>query len=95
MLVGRRLAERWGGWTRRPGRVAVGYLIVVVVAFALLPHYNEVPATFPATVLYEFRTASFLTQLTLWTVLAVLLAEFAGRLARSAEPDRELVAVGG
>ena len=83
VLVGRRLAERWGSW--RAGLAAVvGYLVVIVVAFALLPHYNEVPGTFPATVLYEFRTASFLTQLTLWTVLAVLLAESAGRLSRSA-----------
>ncbi len=94
VLVGRRLAERWGSWPAGLA-VAVGYLIVVVVAFALLPHYNEVPATFPATVLYQFRTASFLTQLTLWTVLAVLLAEFVGRLTRSAKPDRDLVSVGG
>ena len=30
---------------------------------ALLPNYNEVPSTFPATVLYEFRTASFVSAL--------------------------------
>ncbi|MET0694752.1 MAG: CbtA family protein, partial [Propionibacteriaceae bacterium] len=48
------------------------------------PSYNEVPDTFSATVLFEFRRASFLTQLTLWTVLGVILADLAFRLtARS------------
>ena len=61
----------------------------MLIVMALMPHYNEVPDTFPATVLYEFRQASFLTQLTLWAVLGVMLAEFVGRLsARSAADAR-------
>lgn len=93
VLVGRRLAERWGGWYAGLA-VAAGYVVVVAVAFALLPHYNEVLGSFPASVLYEFRIASFLTQLALWTVLALVLAESVGRLARTAERERELVPVG-
>ncbi len=91
--VGRRLAARLGGWHAALVVVA-GYLVVVGLAFALLPHYNEVPETFPATLLYQFRTASFLTQLTMWTVLGVLLAEFVGRLSGTARREREPVAVG-
>ena len=94
VLTGRRLAQRWGGWYATLA-AAAGYLLVVVVAFALLPHYDEVPGTFPASVLYEFRVAGFLTQFVLWAVLGVLLAEFVGRLTRTAEPERETVAVGG
>ena len=94
VLTGRRLAQRWGGWHATVAATA-GYLLVVVVAFALLPHYDEVPATFPASLLYEFRVAGFLTQLVLWAVLGVLLAEFVGRLTRTVEPEPEAVAVGG
>ena len=95
VLVGRRLAERLGGWHAALVAIA-GYAVVMVVAMALLPHYNEVPSDFPATVLYEFRRASFLTQFTLWTVLGVVLAEFVGRLARR-QPSvaRELADVRG
>ena len=54
VLVGRRLAVRWGAWYA--GLAAVGgYLLIMLIAAALLPAYNEVPADFPASVLYEFR----------------------------------------
>jgi hypothetical protein len=81
VLVGRRTAARWGAWYA--GLAAVGgYLVIMLISAGLLPGYNEVPADFPASVLYEFRTASFVTQLTLWAVLGVVLAELVHRLAR-------------
>jgi predicted cobalt transporter CbtA len=46
-----------------------------------------VPAGYPATLLYNFRIASFATQLTLWGVLGVVLAELGHRLVRSREPE--------
>ena len=67
----------------------------MLVVMALLPHYNEVPDTFPATVLYDFRRASFLTQFTLWAVLGVVLAELVGRLSGRTSPERELADVRG
>ena len=83
VLVGRRLAARWGGWYA--GLAAIGgYLLVCLAAIALLPNINEVPDDFPATVLYSFRTASFVTQLALWAVLGVGLAELVHRLVRHA-----------
>ncbi len=95
VLVGRRLSARVGGW--HAALIAGGaYVVVMLVVMALLPHYNEVPDSFPASVLYDFRKASFLTQLTLWTVLGIALAELVGRLSRAATaPDRELADVRG
>ncbi len=79
VLVGRRLAGRMSGWHAALAAGA-GYVLVVVVALALLPTYHEVPDTFPATVLYEFRTASFMIALTMWAVLGLVLAELVGRV---------------
>lgn len=81
VLVGRRLAARLGGWHAALASIA-GYVVVMLILMAVLPHYDEVPDTFPATILYEFRKASFLTQFTLWAVLGVTLAELVGRLSR-------------
>ena len=79
VLVGRHLAARWGAWYAGLAACA-GYVGVTAVAAGLLPHYDEVPADFPASVLSSFRRASFLTQLSLWTVLGVTLAELGHRL---------------
>jgi hypothetical protein len=79
VIVARKLAARWGGWYAALATIG-GYLLLTLVAVAALPSYNEVPADFPATVLYEFRAASFVIQLTLWTVIGVGLAEVLHRL---------------
>ena len=92
VLVGRRLASRWGGWYASLA-AAAGYAVVLLVAAALVPGYDEVPADFPASVLYGFRRASFLTQLTLWGVLGLALAELTARLAGRHRADRVPVEV--
>ncbi len=80
VLVGRRLAQRWSGWHAALAAGA-GYLVVVVVALALLPNVQRsARPRFPATVLYEFRTASFMITLTMWAVLGLVLAELVGRV---------------
>ena len=81
ILVGRRLAGRWDPWYATLSVIA-GYLLVTLTAVALLPSYSEVPADFPATVLYEFRAASLITQLTLWATLGIALGELLHRLQR-------------
>jgi predicted cobalt transporter CbtA len=85
VLVGRRLAARVGAWWAALAAIA-GYLLVTLGAVALLPRYDEVPADFPASVLYSFRTGSFVTSLALWAVLGVVLAELAHRVVRAARP---------
>ena len=79
VLVGRELAERWGAWYATLSAIA-GYLLVTLTAMALLPSYSEVPPDYPATLLYEFRAASLLTQLALWAILGVALGELLYRL---------------
>jgi predicted cobalt transporter CbtA len=91
VLVGRKLADRWGGWYATLAAIT-GYLAVTITAIALLPTYDEVPAEFPATVLYQFRVASLITQLALWATLGVVLGELLHRLQRRSnlevvEPD--------
>ena len=85
VLVSRRFADRIGSWWAALIGIA-GYLLVCLSAIALLPSYNEVPDDFPATVLYSFRMASFVTQLALWAVLGVVLAELVHRLVRRIAP---------
>ncbi|MGH6960691.1 MAG: CbtA family protein [Dongiaceae bacterium] len=52
--------------------LAVGtaaFLVTVVAAYLILPTINEVPGSFPATLLWQFRFASLGTQATLWLLL--------------------------
>jgi predicted cobalt transporter CbtA len=85
VVVGCRLAARWSTWYATLSAI-VGYLLVTLTAIALLPSYSEVPADFPATVLYEFRVASLITQLALWATLGVTLGELLYRLQRRTAP---------
>jgi hypothetical protein len=50
------------------------YGVVVVAAGLSLPAVDEVPASYPADVLWDFRTASIVVQAALWTTLGVLFA---------------------
>ncbi|MEH3033195.1 MAG: CbtA family protein [Aeromicrobium erythreum] len=62
--------------------LAAGVLLygaVVGSAYALLPAVDEVPDTFPADTLYDFRIASILTQGALWAGIGVTLAFLVGR----------------
>jgi predicted cobalt transporter CbtA len=73
---------------------AAAYLVVVVVAGALMPTVNEI-GDFPGDTLWYFRRASLLTLATLWTVLGVVLTALVGRLyqqERQTVARRELAA---
>ncbi|TDD55046.1 hypothetical protein E1263_26490 [Kribbella antibiotica] len=63
-----RWAARYGDVARLAGGV-VGLVVTVVAAYLILPRINEVPDTFPATLLWQFRFASLGTQATLWLLL--------------------------
>jgi predicted cobalt transporter CbtA len=61
--------------------IAAGaYLIVVVVVGLALPSVNEVPAEFPAVVLWRFRIASAGAQLIMWTTIGLLFGVLAERV---------------
>ncbi|MEU8225422.1 CbtA family protein [Kribbella sp. NPDC048915] len=63
-----RWAARYGEVARLAGGVA-GLVVTVVAAYLILPRISEVPETFPATLLWQFRFASLGTQATLWLLL--------------------------
>ena len=86
VLVARRLAPRWGAWYASLA-CAAGYAVVMAVAVVLMPGYDEVPADFPAAVLYDFRRASLLVQLALWGLVGLATAELAHRLAVRGQQD--------
>jgi predicted cobalt transporter CbtA len=66
-----RLLARYGEWNAF--LIAAGtYLIVMVVVGLALPPIDEVPAEFPAGVLWRFRIASVGSQLIMWTTLGLV-----------------------
>jgi hypothetical protein len=70
-ILGRRLAPKYGLWNG--SMMAVGaYLAVIGIFFFILPGVNEVPDSFPAVTLWQFRLASFGIQTVLWGSIGVM-----------------------
>jgi predicted cobalt transporter CbtA len=77
--LGQRLRERFGNWNA--SLLAGGAFVVAIgVVMAVLPRVSEVPAGFPADVLFRFRFASVATQLIMWTAIGLVFAPLAARL---------------
>jgi predicted cobalt transporter CbtA len=66
------------------------FVVLVAVAGWGLPGVDEVPADFPATVLWRFRLASLGTQLVAWTTLGVLFGAWTQRSLRTPAPTPSL-----
>ncbi len=61
--------------------IAAGiYVALVVLGQFVLPMIDEVPADYPADVLWNFRVASIGTQFVLWTTLGIAFGLWAERL---------------
>ncbi|HZD50117.1 MAG TPA: CbtA family protein [Silvibacterium sp.] len=80
--IERRLHNHLGVWNASL-LAALIFMIVTAVVAHFLPEFDEVPAGFPATLLWKFRVAALEMQLVLWSVLSF----FFGWLA-----DRDLAA---
>ena len=109
VIVRKRLRDRIGDWYATIA-VALGYLVVVVVAYIVLPGVNDVPqlvlegvtdavgdggVTFPPVVLWRFRIASLAVQAVTWTTIAIGFGFLATRLLeRDSQQARDAVAVG-
>jgi predicted cobalt transporter CbtA len=84
-------------WLRLVAGLA-GFLVVVVIGYALLPNIDEVPDTFPASLLWNFRVTSLGTQATLWLSLGIAFTALLSRLgsrraAGAGVPETESVPV--
>ncbi len=66
-----KLLVRHGPWNAFLMAAGV-YLLVVIVVGLALPAINEVPAEFPAVVLWRFRIASLGAQLIMWGTLGLV-----------------------
>ncbi len=79
LRLARRLVARLGALNA--GLVAVGaYVVLIAVAQMFLPKINEVPADFPATVLWNFRVASLGMQALLWGTIGLVFGALAKRV---------------
>ena len=90
VVLRERLLARLGGWNATLV-AAAAYAVLVGIAMAVLPVIAETPADFPATVLYDFRLASFAGQLVLWAALGLIfgvLVERNGQYAAAATAGR-------
>lgn len=85
VILGRRLAPRLGNWNATIA-AAAGYVLVIGLAYAFLPSFNEVGKDFPASLLWEFRLATLAVQVTLWTTFGLVFGYLAERLLEP-EPD--------
>jgi len=64
--------KRIGAWNTTVW-VGVAFIVVTAAIEVALPAVNEVPATFPATLLWQFRIASLGMQAILWITIGPLL----------------------
>jgi hypothetical protein len=68
--IRRELLPRLGDWSAAIAAVA-SFVALVVVAQLVLPAVDEIPAGFPADVMWEFRLASLAISATLWAAIGL------------------------
>ncbi|WP_438489447.1 CbtA family protein [Streptomyces sp. S186] len=91
-MLGKRLAPGLGTWWATVVAVAA-FVVVVGLAYAVLPVVNEVPKDFPATLLWRFRLSALAIQTVLWSGFGLLFGELAERQLNP-EPVSEATAPG-
>ncbi|MFM0618920.1 CbtA family protein [Paraburkholderia nemoris] len=71
LKVRRRSALKLGAWN---GSIVAGVVFVAIIAAVQLsmPTINEVPAAFPAVLLWKFRVAAIGMQVIMWTTVGLL-----------------------
>lgn len=82
VLLQRMLAAHRSAWDASL-LAGAGFVAVVSAIALLLPGFAEVPAEFPADLLWHFRLASLGTQLTLWLGIGLAFGALTERAART------------
>jgi predicted cobalt transporter CbtA len=67
---------------------AASYILLVALCQFALPPINEVPADFPAVVLWDFRVSAIALQAILWSVMGIAFGSMADKLLRRAPQAR-------
>jgi hypothetical protein len=79
VATARRLAAKHGGLNAT--LIGAGlFVAIIVVAQLVLPDINEVPADFPAVVLWKFRMTALGMQVLMWTTLGLVFGTLAERV---------------
>ncbi|WP_028213704.1 CbtA family protein [Paraburkholderia mimosarum] len=78
LSVRRHLAARQGQWN---ASIVAGLMFIAIIAAVqfVLPTINEVPAAFPAVVLWKFRVAAIGMQVIMWTTIGLLFGAWVER----------------
>ncbi|MEE1806139.1 CbtA family protein [Streptomyces sp. BE133] len=79
VIFGKRLAPRLGNWNATI-TASAAYVVVIGVAYAFLPSFNEVGKDFPAGLLWEFRLATLAVQATAWITFGLVFGWLTERL---------------
>lgn len=70
LRLGRGFVARVGAWDGTLAAIA-SYLVLVAIADVILPSLDEIPADFPADVIWNFRVATVGTQAVIWATLGL------------------------
>lgn len=99
VVLGRRLAPRFGAWYATL-LGAAGYIVSMTVVFLVLPAIHEVPGPitdangtivfpgFAAEDLYQFRLYSLGTQVVMWVTIGLVFGAMASRLLEGERAQR-------
>ncbi|RST13070.1 MULTISPECIES: CbtA family protein [unclassified Streptomyces] len=83
VIIGKRLAPALGNWNATIV-AAAGFVVVIGLAYAFLPSFDEVGEDFPASLLWKFRLSTLAVQTTFWTGFGLIFGYLAERLFASA-----------
>jgi hypothetical protein len=92
-VASQQLTARLGRWNGTVAAV-LGGVVVLAVAYLVLPDVNEVPSDFPAGVLWNFRIASLGIQAALWLTLGLVFGALTERALRQPADRSERESVG-
>jgi predicted cobalt transporter CbtA len=87
LKVRKHAMARFGPWN---ASIIAGIVFVVIIGAVqlALPVINEVPAAFPAVLLWKFRVAAIGMQVIMWTTIGLLFGALAERTQRAASTGR-------
>ncbi|MDD9377721.1 CbtA family protein [Streptomyces sp. ZAF1911] len=90
LILGRRLAPSLGNWNASVA-ASLAFVVAVGIAYAFLPGVNEVPAGFPAALVWQFRLASLAIQAAMWGTFGLAFGFLAERALVPAGTPKEAV----